>query len=229
MSTQEKQLKLSDFTEQQLEDMLASKKNEKESKRNAYKGLVTETIPPVIRKLLAVSELLALAKTETFDYFKDLMALKAEVYGIKKIDQQSHTFSDDKSSVTIGYRVNEGWDDTVGVGVKKVTTFLHSLAKDPNSAALVDTVFNLLKQDRAGNLRASRVIELQKLTSKFNDAEFTDGVLIISEAYRPVKSVWFIEATTTDGLGEKHSIPLSMSGVDFPPDFDFDFLTTDKV
>ena len=35
-------------------------------------------------------------------------------------------------TIRIGNRINEGWDDTVGVGVEKVKTFLRTLAKDEN-------------------------------------------------------------------------------------------------
>lgn len=223
--------RLSDLSEQDLENLLATKKQLKAATRDTYKSLVVETVPTVIAKLLAASALLAQAKKETFAPFNELLQLKAEVFDSKKEDkntQQSHTFSDDKSSVTIGYRVNEGWDDTAATGIKKVTDFLGSLAKDTNSAALVKTVFNLLKQDSKGNLRASRVVELQKLTSTFNDTEFADGVNIIANAYTPVRSVWFIEATTTNHIGEKVSIPLSMSAVGFPDGFTFDFFDTDS-
>lgn len=223
--------KLSDLSEQDLENLLAAKKKQKENQRETYKTLVVETVPEVIAKLAEASEMLSHAKMDTFSRFKELLQLKNEVFSVKKDDkptQQSHTFSDDKSSVTIGYRVNEGWDDTAATGIKKVTDFLESLAKDTNSAALVKTVFNLLKQDSKGNLRASRVVELQKLTSTFNNAEFSDGVNIIANAYTPVRSVWFIEATTTNGIGEKVSIPLSMSAVDFPDGFTFDFFDNDS-
>ena len=163
-------LKLSDLTEQDLENLLAAKKRLKDQQRETYKMLAVDTVPEVISKLQEASALLSQAKMDTFSRFKDLLQLKNEVFAVKKDDkhtQQSHTFSDDKSSVTIGYRVNEGWDDTAATGIKKVTDFLDSLAKDANSAALVKTVFNLLKQDSKGNLRASRVVELQKLTSTF--------------------------------------------------------------
>jgi hypothetical protein len=216
--------KLSDLSDQDLENLLAARKQSKEDQRQAYKKLIPETVPVVIKRLLALSALLSQEKAEAFSYCSGLLELKAEVFGVKD-SQQSHTFSDDESSITVGYRINEGWDDTAATGVKKVTDFIQSLARDTNSGELVDIVFGLLKKDAKGNLRASRVLELQKLTTKFNDVNFTDGVNIIMAAYKPVRSVYFIEASTVDAEGNpyKFSIPLSMSAVGFPAGFEFPF------
>ncbi|MNY63903.1 hypothetical protein D3C86_2009310 [compost metagenome] len=84
-------------------------------------------------------------------------------------------------------------------------------------------VFNLLKKDAKGNLKGSRVLELQKLTAKFNNEDFSDGVDIISKAYKPVRSVWFVEAALIDENKNKTPIPLSMSAVDFSKGYTFDF------
>lgn len=223
MSNSNTTLNPAELSDEQLEALLAERRKKKEQQRDAYKSLTEESVPVAIEKLVAASQFLQQTKMEVFSFFNDLLQLKSEVYGVKD-GQQSHTFSDDKSSITIGYRVNEGWDDTVGAGIKKVTNFIQSLAKDQVSGELVEMVFNLLKKDAKGNLRTSRVIELEKLAIKFNNPEFTDGVKIIMNAYKPVRSVWFIEATTTNTNGDKVSIPLSISAVDFPEGFEFDLM-----
>ncbi|WP_157849260.1 hypothetical protein [Flavobacterium sp. Root420] len=45
-----------------------------------------------------------------------------------------------------------------------------------------------MKKDAKGNLKGSRVLELQKLTKEFNIEEFTDGVEIIASSFKPVRS-----------------------------------------
>lgn len=208
----------------QLKAELQRRDNKKEADRTAYKELVEQTVPKAIFKLATASEILSNAKTEAFKFFEDILELKAEVYGIKE-KQMTHTFSDGKSEITIGYRINDGWDDTVNAGVAKVEKFISSLAKDKETAALVSIVFNLLKKDAKGNLKGSRVLELQKLTKDFNDEEFTDGVNIIADSYKPVKSVWFIDAALIGEDGKKTNIPLSMSSVDFSQGYKFNFNT----
>jgi hypothetical protein len=220
-------LDLNQLSEADLLKALEQKRQAKTQDREAYKKLVEETVPKAVERLLYISELLADAKAQTFDFFREIMQLKASIYGIKE-KQQSHTFSNDKYSITIGYRVNDGWDDTVSAGIQKVNNFIQSLATDDQTAALVDTVFNLLKKDAKGNLKANRVLELQKLTPKFNNAEFTDGVNIIVDAYKPIRSSWFIEAEVLNDNGTKEGIPLSMSSVGFPVEFKFDFFNDVK-
>jgi hypothetical protein len=213
---------LKDFTAEQLKEALAKVEAKKDDDRQAYKDLVEQTVPKAIFKLCAASEILSNAKTEAFQFFEDILKLKADVYGIKE-KQQSHTFSCDGGEIQIGYRINDGWDDTVNTGIAKVEQFITSLAKDTETAALVEIVFNLLKKDAKGNLKGSRVLELQKLTSKFNNEEFTDGVDIISKAFKPVRSVWFVEANLIDENKVKTPIPLSMSAVDFSKGYQFEF------
>ena len=213
---------LTQYSPAQLKAALQAQESKKEADRTAYKELVEQTIPKAIFKLAVASEVLSNAKTEAFQYFEDILQLKAEVFGVKE-KQQSHTFSYERGEVQIGYRITDGWDDTVNAGIAKVEKYISSLAKDAETAALVDMVFNLLKKDAKGNLKGSRVLELQKLTAKFNDEEFADGVDIISKSYKPVRSVWFVEASIIDENKNKTPIPLSMSSVDFSKGYKFEF------
>lgn len=213
---------LSNYTPEQLRAALAKVESKKEEDRTAYKEIVEQTVPKAITMLLQASELLSIAKTEAFKYFENVLKLKADVYGVRE-KQMTHTFSYEKGEITIGYRVNDGWDDTVNTGIAKVEKFIASLAKDKETAALVRMVFNLLKKDAKGNLKSNRVLELQKLTKDFNSDEFTDGVDIISKAYKPKKSVWFCEASSIDENGLKTNIPLSLSAVDFLQGYKFNF------
>lgn len=213
---------LTAYSAKELKAALAEKEAKKDNDRQAYKELVEQTVPKAIFKLCTASEMLSNAKTEAFKFFEDILKLKADVYGIKE-KQQSHTFSSEGSEITIGYRVTDGWDDSVSAGIAKVEKYISSLAKDKSTGALVDIVFNLLKKDAKGNLKGSRVLELQKLTKKIEDAEFADGVNIISDAYKPVRSVWFVEASIIKEDGSKVPIPLSASSVDFSQGYTFDF------
>ena len=211
-------LDLSHFSAQQLKDALNRIENKKNEERDAYKKLVAETIPKALSRLHETSEMMRNAKTETFQLFETILDLKNQVYGFKE-KQMSHTFSNDKEEITIGYRINEGWDDTVTIGIEKVQNYISSLSTSKETASLVKIVFNLLK----GNLKGSRVLELQKLTKEFNNEEFTDGVEIIASSFKPIRSSWFIEASRIDENGVRTNIPLSMSSVDFLQGYAFNF------
>ena len=224
LTTTLQEMDLSKIPLEELEAAIQKKKQAKNQDRESYKTLVSETVPKAIFRLAQASEVITNAKGDIFKYFESVLALKNEVYGIKE-KQQSHTFSSDTAEITIGFRTNDGWDDTVTAGIQKVENYISGLSQTPETAALVQMVFNLLKKDAKGNLKANRVLDLQKLTTEFNNAEFTDGVSIIAGAYKPIRSSWFIEAYIIKETGDKVNIPLSMSSVDFPAGYTFDFFT----
>jgi hypothetical protein len=150
-----------------------------------------------------------------FERFETVIQVKDDLFSTKS-DRMSDKFTTEGGSITIklGHRINEGWGDTMEVGVSKVKGYLKTLAKDANSADLVDTVMGLLAKDRKGNLKASRVLELEKLAKKSGNEDFIEGINIIRDAYRPSPTCRFIEVKYKDEDGREHSLPLSMSAID---------------
>jgi hypothetical protein len=207
LSAEDRKALMAQLTEEQRKD-----KHRKQADRQAYRLLIDENIPELFKVLAHASEVLTIAKKKIFDATKSLVDLKISLYGAKD-DQQSHTFTTNAGtfSITIGHRVNDGWDDTVTIGVTKVKEFLGTLATDEQSARLIKTILRLLKPDKKGMLRASRVIELANLADEIDNPEFSEGMKIIQEAYRPMKSVDFVEASWRDEHGKEHSVPLSIS------------------
>ena len=189
------------------------KKAERKAKVDAYKNLVDETVINSIDKIKNISAQIMMSKKEVFDNFKSIMELKAELYGVKD-NQQSHTFttSDGKISITLGNRMLDSFDDTVHTGIEKVKNYIYRVVQDENSQ-LLEIVNLLLKKDKNGNLKASRVMELERIAGNIDDAELSEGVQIIKEAWKPQKSKTFIEAYYKDENGNKINIPLSMTTV----------------
>lgn len=223
MSEQTQTVDLNSLSDSELKKELKRRKESKIGERKAYKNLVQEELPNSIAILKHASQKLAEAKTTVFEELLTLVNMKSKVYGVKN-GQQSHTLSlDNGDSITMGYRVTDNYDDTVGEGIAKVTEFLASLAKDKPTAKLVKTINQLLKKDAKGNLKPSRVIELYKLTDEYNDDLFTDGVDILMKAYKPVKSVYFIDATVIGKSGAKENVPLSISSVPFTKELEVNF------
>ena len=199
----------------QLEEEDRAEKVRVQQERQNYKSLVDGWVEETVLKLQDISAIMMSAKAEIFASSESIIDMKNELFSVKS-DRKSDTLStsDGSKTIRIGNRINEGWDDTVGVGVAKVKAYLRTLAKDDNSAALVETVMNLLAKDRKGNLKAQKVLELEKLAVRSGDDEFLDGIRIIKEAYRPVPTCQFIEVVTRDATGREHSLPLSMSAID---------------
>lgn len=187
-----------------------------ENERKAYKELVDATVVNCAKKLMALSAEMQRVKQEVFQECTSLIKTKNELFKTKG-DRKSDTFttSDNKYSLKLGQRTNEGWDDTVDAGLEKIEDFLGSLVSDDKSAALVSTIRRLMAKDAKGSLRANKVLELEQLASKLNDETLNEGIKIIKDAYKPVPSCQFItlEVRDDDDEGKMKNVPLSISAM----------------
>ena len=186
----------------------------RKSDREAYTALVGETIAAVMPELTNISEAIAQKKTAAAEAFRGALEMKAELFGVKD-DQQSHTFTNSEGTmrITIGHYMLDNYRDTVNEGIAMVKTYIESQARDDASRALVKAILRLLSRDEAGNLKASRVLQLQKMAEETGDERFIEGVRIIQESYQPTPSKDYIRAAVRDESGAWVPIPLSMTDV----------------
>ena len=184
----------------------------KQEQKDAYMQMKDQFLERNLEKLKALSDQMQALKKEIFDDAETLIKLKDELFNTKT-DRQSNTFSHEsgKYSISLGNRINEGWDDTCEQGIEKVKEFLQTLAKDDNSAALVETIMRLIAKNNKGMLKASKVLELEKLANKIQSAELTEGLNIIKNSYRPKPTCQFISVTMKDDNGNEKQLPLSLS------------------
>ena len=196
--------------------MMARKAAEakRKSDREAYTALVDETIAAVMPELTNISEAIAQKKTAAAEAFRGALEMKAELFGVKD-DQKSHTFTNSEGTmrITIGHYMLDNYRDTVNEGIAMVKTYIESQARDDASRALVKAILRLLSRDEAGNLKASRVLQLQKMAEETGDERFIEGVRIIQESYQPTPSKDYIRAAVRDESGAWVAIPLSMTDV----------------
>lgn len=217
----EKAIELSALTAEQRAELKAALKAEeaaaakkRQEDKEAYIELVDETIGKCYGDLLNISRMLQAAKQSVFEEFKGVLALKEQLYGVRD-RQASHQFttSDGKITLSIGSRQIDAYDVTLSSGIAKVREYISSLAKDEASAKLVDIINSLLRMDKNGNLKPSRVIELAKMAAKIDDIGFKEGVAIIQQAYQPKKSSTFVSVCLNTENG-KEWLPLSMSSAE---------------
>ena len=199
----------------QLEAEEGAEKQKREESIAAYKSSVDEFCRNKFSRLQALSEEMRRLKEEVFGDAETLIALKDELFRTKS-DRHSNQFttSDGKITVALGYRTNDGWDDTVNVGVDKVKTFIKSLAKDEDSAALSEMVMDLLAKDRKGNLKARPVLQLREIARKSGYPQLIEATDIIQNAYRPVDTCQFISVSYKDDKGVKQTLPLSLAAME---------------
>lgn len=193
------------------EKAIEKKKTETRAK---YETLKTELVTANFAKLERVSVELTYLKKQIFDDFETLLELKAEIYGEHE-SQQSHTFTcaDGSKSIILGSNVVDRWDETVDVGVSIVKEWMKSLAKDEDSAKLVSFLNEMMKPNKSGQLRASRILDLEKKADELGDDKLKEGVKIIRDSYRPMKTTTYIKAKKKGDKNEDIYIPLSMSDI----------------
>ena len=181
--------------------------------REAYRSLASTTVDELFPKLEEASTALTGLKREVYDAFARVIETKKEVMGTQAKDQRSHSFlsEDGKKRIIVGYYLRDGWDETVEDGISKVKDYISSLAGDEETRKLVDIILDLLSRDGKGNLRADKVLQLDKYAASIKDARFSEGVAIIKEAYRPVRTKDFVRAQVKNAMGVWDDLPLGMT------------------
>lgn len=199
----------------QLEAEERAEKQKRQEDIDAYKQSVDDFVRSTFERMKRVSELMRSEKDSVFTAAETLISLKDELYNTKT-DRHSNSFTsaDGMVSITLGKRTNDGWDDTVNVGVQKVTDFFKSMARDEEMAALAEMVMSLLSRDKKGNLKASRVLQLREVARKSGYQELIDAADIIQAAYSPVETVEFISVQYKDENGIKRVLPLSLASME---------------
>lgn len=189
---------------------------ERKRQREEYAAMVDEEIGTTIPQLRELSEAIRTVKDTVFGNFDAILKMKAEILGLTKDDQRSHTFTNSDSSlrITLGVNCIDGYRDTVEDGIAMVKAYIESLATDDKSKVLVSAVLRLLSRDGQGNLKASRVLQLRKMAEESGDERFIEGVRIIEESYQPTVTKRYIRAEYKDSKGAWRYIPLDMTAVD---------------
>lgn len=198
----------------QIEAEERAESQKRQDSIDAYKQMVDEFCSDTFERMKKVSELMRIEKERVFSAAELLIEQKEALFKTKQ-DRHSNQFTtaDGKVTVALGYRTNDGWDDTVNEGIAKVKEYLESLAATEEGAKAVNIILKLLAKDKKGNLRASSMIQLEQEAAKNGNPLFVEGVQIIRDAYRPDDSCQFITVSYKDENGVRHNLPLSLSSV----------------
>lgn len=210
---------MTQLTEQQkraiYEEMKAQEAQEANrvaQERKDYKQMASNLVSDVFPTLMEMSLSMGAIKQKIVEDFKTVIDIKKELYDVDD-EQNSHTLitADSKQRIRVGYTLNDGWDDTVNEGEQKVKNYIASLANTEETKNLVRMVLRLLSKDSKGNLNSKKVLELQQMAEESDNAEFKDGVEIISKSYKPNFSKIYIKAQYKDENNSWIDVPLGMT------------------
>lgn len=185
--------------------------------RDTYAQLVDDEIDAATDMLTQLSTDMATIKETVMSNFRSVIDMKTETLGLSKPQgQYTHTFtnSDSTRRITIGNYTIDSYRDTVEDGIKLVTTYIQSLARDQDSQALVKAVMQLLSRNSKGQIKASRVLQLRKIAEEVGDPQFARGVQIIQDSYQPEISRSFVRLEVKDPNTQTWTIvPLNISNL----------------
>jgi len=214
-------MNLDELTPDQIADLEAkikAKKKASEEKqkgeKTAYKQLQHDFVEMFFPKLVEIGSNLTSSKAVIFDASKTILELKKEIFKLSDIEseaQQSHSISnlDFSKTIIIGHNVIDGWDqEMASIGVTRVNRWINEKITDVTAKSWIT---ELLKPNRDGFLKASRVLELRNKANERGDEELIEAVDFIAKAYRPVKTSTYVKAKYKDENGQDAWLQLSMS------------------
>lgn len=215
-------INLGALSEVQKDELYLQLENDKKARleavkreRDNYQQLKGSQVEATFEELQNISGLLSEAKRKIFGDFAALLQMKKDLFGMTDEEmaaQQGHSFTtaDGTLTVIIGHNVIDSWDETVNVGQAKVNAWLEKQL-DSTNATLISIIRDLLKPNKDGVLKASRVLDLSRKAYELGDKELIEAVDIIRDAYRPAKTTDFVKAKFKNEKGEQVWLPLSMS------------------
>jgi len=105
----------------------------------------------------------------------------------------------------------DGWRDTVEDGIAIVKEAVMGLIKDDETKAMINQIMRLIARDQNGNLKASKVLQLDTLAEELHNERLNEGIAIIKESYIPNLSKTYIRAEWKDDNGVWRYVPLGMT------------------
>jgi hypothetical protein len=217
-TTETKPVNISELSKEDKKQLMAElAAEEKQAKlkiksdKVAYKELSVEfllaNIDPLIERQTDMEKLV----DTIFENFNDVLNLKKEIYGVEKLDQESHTVTspDGNCSITIGHNITISFDGTESAGIQKIMDYLTGLSgdeNDENAIKLSKAVNQLLKPNvKTGMLNPSKIIQLNQMRSDFNSPEFDEGMDIITDAQNRTKGSTYVSGYKFVEVGENRT------------------------
>ncbi len=143
-----------------------------------------------------------------FSNFNDILTLKSQVYGMDRLDQDSHTITNPEgtASITIGQNVNITFDGTEAAGVQKIMNYLTAISGNEDNEdmkKMSETVKLLLKPSmKTKMLNPAKIIQLNAIRATYNSPEFDEGMDIIVNAQIRQKGSSYVSGYKFIQVGE---------------------------
>ncbi|MBS2100418.1 DUF3164 family protein [Carboxylicivirga linearis] len=181
--------KVSELTAEELEQILADKKQkEAESrikKREAYEGIRADVVKRIEDKVRKVTEevygLFTFVNDET-DAFKKIMS---EYGQLLREDQLSFRLAENNFKIEVKTNKVKGFDERADVAASRLIEFLQNWISNRDKGTddpMYQLAMTLLERNKYGDLDYKSISKLYDLETKFNNDEYTDIMSLFKES-----------------------------------------------
>lgn len=208
-----------EYTEEQLEEMLAAKKKkraeEREAKKEEYERLRDELCVSVMSKVSKLHHELAAFK-EYLDHEMEAQAERLRDYGEMRANSKGgFSIKDSAQDIRITRKRNTQpeWDERA----EKAEGLLRDFFTDVVSIRdqkLSEMLMSFLVKNKEGQLKYSSVMKLFQHREKFDDKRWTEALRLLEESYKSVLSKYYYTFDIkNEKNGEWEQLSLNMSAL----------------
>lgn len=194
---------------QAIADQVAQEAKEKKDQlaenKKVLKGLENDVVLGQIDYFIDKREDIENRIVSLFANIEPVIELRAEVFGNKKREQDSHTFTldDGSASIKVGWNMKPSFNGTEAEGIVKIREYMTSLAgESENEKVLMEMIQIFLKTDAQGNYEPKKVRQLNTMREKANSPLFSEGMDIINEAMIDIRTSRYARGYKMVDFGE---------------------------
>ena len=179
----------------QLKEEERQEKERKQNETKVLQELTEEVIDKNIDDCLKVQGISNDFILKLFQEAETIITARAETYGNKKRDQDSHTLTkrDGSASIKLGWNVKPTFDGTETEGIAKIKEYMTSLTSDEeNSKIMMEFLNEFLKTDMQGNYNPKQVRKLNEKRDTAKSQLFNDGMDIVEKAIIDIRTSQFV-------------------------------------
>lgn len=210
---------VAEYTEEQLEAMLAEKKQkrlaEREAKKQEYEDLRNHLCKTVMEKVVKMHHEMKKFK-EYLDHEMEQQAERLNEYGEMRSNSKggfSIKDSDQDIRITRKRNTQPEWDERAEKAEDLLRDFFSDVVNHRDQK-LSEILMSYLVKNKEGQLKYSSVMRLFQHRDKFSDARWVEALRLLEESYRSVLSKYYYTfEIKNEKNGEWDQLSLNMSSL----------------
>lgn len=210
---------VAEYTEEQLEAMLAEKKQkraaEREAKKQEYEDLRNHLCKTIMEKVVKLHHEMSAFK-EFLDHEMEQQAERLYEYGAMRANSKGgFSIKDSQQDIRITRKRNTQpeWDERAEKAEQLLRDFFTDVVSVRDNK-LAEMLMSFLVKNKEGQLKYSSVMKLFQHRDKFDDARWQEALTLLEESYKSVLSKYYYTFDIkNEKNGEWEQLSLNMSSL----------------